>query len=262
MPILAERGYLIPAINSDTVSYTDCAEKLAISIRQWHPDANIAIMTNDRCDWSLFTHVVELPTSNIHGYANDWQCFSASPYRQTIKLEADMLCTSPVDHWWQLFEHRDVVISQGCRTFYNEPATSRFYRKLFDTNNLPDVYNAITYWRLSKTSREFFDVVRNIFENWPQWRMLLKFPDDHATTDVVYAMAAVIVGVENVTLPAELGPSIVHMKRHIQPIHSNNWTQELVWEHTNPGLRINSVAQTGMFHYHVKDWLEHDSSNN
>lgn len=262
MPILAERGYLIPAINSSTVSYTDCAEQLAISIRQWHPDANIAIMTNDRCDWSLFTHVVELPAGDIHGYANDWQCFSASPYRQTIKLEADMLCTSLVDHWWQLFEHRDVVISQGCRTFYNEPATSRFYRKLFDTNNLPDVYNAITYWRLSTTAREFFDLVRNIFENWPQWQTLLKFPDDTATTDVVYAMAAVVMGVENVTMPPGLGPSIVHMKRYIQPTHSNDWTQELVWEHTNPGLRINSVAQTGMFHYHIKDWLANDSSNN
>ena len=168
-----------------------------------------------------------------------------------------MLATSPIDHWWALFELRDVVISQGCRTYYDTPATSRAYRKLFDNNHLPDVYNAITYWRRSSQAKAFFDMVQNIFENWPQWRTLLKFPDDVPTTDVVYAMAAQVMGVENVTLPPGHGPSIVHMKSGIQAVHSPDWTQELVWEHTNPGLRIQTVAQFGFFHYHNKEWILH-----
>ena len=166
-----------------------------------------------------------------------------------------MIAASPIDHWWTLFEHRDVVVSQGARDFYDQPATSRRYRKLFDDNNLPDVYNAITYWRLSTTAQEFFEWVRRIFENWPQYRTLLKFPDETATTDVVYAMAAQIMGPERVTLPTGVGPNIVHMKRYINPIQTDNWTRELVWEHTGPGVRINTVAQWGMFHYHVKNWL-------
>ena len=253
MPILAERGYLIPAINTSTVSYTDCAEQLSMSIKRWHPGASVSIMTNDRCDWSVFDHVIELPYGNLGGYANDWQCFYASPYRQTIKLEADMLAAGPVDHWWTLFEKRDLVISQGARTIYNSTASSRFYRRLFDNNNLPDVYNAITYWRLSARAKEFFDLVRNIFENWSQWQTLLKFPDDEATTDVAYAMAAIIVGISNVVLPAGYGPSIVHMKKHLQPIQGQDWTRELIWE-TNP-LRIQTIAQHGLVHYHVKEWL-------
>ena len=253
MPILAERGYLIPAINTSTVSYTDCAEQLSMSIKRWHPGASVSIMTNDRCDWSVFDHVIELPYGDLGGYANDWQCFYASPYRQTIKLEADMLAAGPVDHWWTLFEKRDLVISQGARTIYNSTASSRFYRRLFDNNNLPDVYNAITYWRLSARAKEFFDLVRNIFENWSQWQTLLKFPDDEATTDVAYAMAAIIVGVSNVVLPAGYGPSIVHMKKHLQPIQGQDWTRELIWE-TDP-LRIQTIAQHGLVHYHVKEWL-------
>ena len=163
-----------------------------------------------------------------------------------------MLCASPIDHWWTLFEHQDVVISQGCRDFYNQPATSRRYRKLIDANNLPDVYNAITYWRLSKTAQEFFTLVRNIFENWTDFKSLLKFPDEEPSTDVVYAMAAQIIGTKNVTLPGTLAPQIVHMKRTIIPTHTDDWTRELVWEHTDPGLRINTVAQWGMVHYHIK----------
>ena len=253
MPILAERGYLIPAIDTESTDYLSCAIKLARSIRQWHPDANISVISVKQCSDPVFDHVIPLPYGDLGGYANDWQCFAASPYRQTIKLEADMICASLIDHWWTLFERRDVVVSQGARTFYDEPAESRYYRKIFDANNLPDVYNAITYWRLSTTAREFFDLVKAVFENWAEYKKLLKFPDDVPTTDVVYAMAAVIMGVENVTLPAGLGPTIVHMKRYINPIQTDDWTQELTWEH-DP-FRINTVAQFGLVHYHVKEWL-------
>ena len=243
MPILAERGYLIPAVNTETVDYVACAEQLADSIRQWHPAANITILTKEM-----------LPYGDLGGYANDWQCFAASPYRQTIKLEADMYAATPIDHWWTLFEKRDVVISQGCKGLYNKPSDNRTYRRLFDENRLPDLYNAVTYWRLSSTAKEFFELVRSIFENWNRFKTMLKFPDESATTDVVYAMAAVIMGVETVTLPPGVGPQITHMKRGIIPTMTNDWTQELVWEATDPGLRIHTVAQSGLVHYHNKDW--------
>jgi len=239
LTVLAERGYLIPAIGD---TYVACATRLADSIREHHPEANITILTKD-----------QLPEGDQGGFANDWQCFRASPYRQTIKLEADMICAGPIDHWWTLFEQRDMVISQGCRDFYDRPGQSRVYRRIFDRNNLPDVYNAITYWRRSETARDFFDLVRNIFEHWEQYKTLLRFTDDTATTDVVYAMAAVIMGPERVTLPAGLGPTIVHMKQHMIGTATDNWTQELVWER-NP-FRIMTVAQWGLVHYHIKDWV-------
>ena len=241
MPILAERGYLIPAIDTESVDYLSCARQLAESIRQWHPEANITILTREM-----------LPNGDQGGFANDWQCFAASPYRQTIKLEADMVIASSIDHWWTMFEHRDLVISTGARDFYDQPATSRYYRKVFDANHLPDVYNAITYWRVSQTAQEFFRLVRNIFENWTEYKTLLKFPDEVPSTDLVYAMAAQITGPELVTMPFASYPQIVHMKRHMIATHTANWTQELVWEN-NP-LRFNTVAQWGAVHYHQKDW--------
>jgi len=254
LPVLAERGYLIPAIDTDDVDYLSCAIQLARSIRRWHPDANIATLTVRRCSDPVFDHVIPLPHGDLGGYANDWQCFDATPYRQTIKLEADMVVAGPIDHWWTLFELRDVVISQGCRDIYDQPAVSRYYRRLFDDNNLPDVYNAITYWRRSRTAQEFFALVRNIFEHWADYSRLLKLPDESPSTDVVYAMAAVIMGPEQVTLPAGLGPTIVHMKQHILKTQTDDWTQELVWEFGDLGLRINTVAQWGAIHYHIKDW--------
>jgi hypothetical protein len=238
LPITHERGYLIPAIGAE---YERCAVQLRDSILKFHPSAQVTVVTQDM-----------LPYGDQGGWNNDWQMFAVSPYRQTIKLEADMIAAGPVDHWWTLFELRDVVISQGARTYYNELQTSRYYRQCLDANNLPDVYNAVTYWRLSKTAQEFFGLVRQIFENWSKFKKLLKFAEETASTDIVYAMAAQIMGKEQVTLPTGLGPNIVHMKRHVNGLQSEDWTQELIWE-MDP-LRINTIAQWGFVHYHRKEW--------
>jgi hypothetical protein len=259
LQILSERGYLILAVNTVEVDYIACAIKLAKSIKQWHPDAKVCLVTDKEFRHEVFDHVKLLPFGDSDPdskwkLSNDWQAYLCSPFRQTIKLEADMFVASPIDHWWTLFEKKDVVISVGCRDIYNRTATSRYYRKQFDLNDLPDVYNAITYWRLSYTAKSFFLLVKDIFINWQVYRSLLKFSDDYPTTDVVYAMAAKITGVENCTLPPDIGPTMVHMKRHIIPISGQDWTKELVWEYTNPGLRINTVAQLGLVHYHVKEW--------
>ncbi len=259
MQILDERGYLIPAINTEDTDYVSCARLLAQSIKQWHPTAKICLLTDQEYKDPAFDYVRLLP----HGdqdptgwwkLSNDWQSYMASPFRQTIKLEADMLAASPVDHWWTLFEHRDVVVSIGARDLHDCVTKVRTYRKQFDINHLPDVYNAVTYWRLSKTANDFFMLVKDIFNNWPQFRTLLKFSDEYPTTDVVYAMTAKILGVETCTLPAGYGPQIVHMKKGIIPINGENWTQELIWEHTNPGLRVATIAQWGFVHYHIKEW--------
>jgi len=237
--LLANQGYLIPAIGD---IYVKCATKLADSIKQWHPNANITILTEDM-----------LPYGKCDGFANDWQCYDASPYEHTIKLEADMLCASPIDHWWDLFANREVVISKGCRDFYDQLGKSRYYRKIFDVNSLPDVYNAITYWQKGATAKQFFQLVKDIFEQWDTYKSILKFPDPVPTTDVVYGIAAVILGEENVTLPANLAPTIVHMKKHIISTISEDWPKELILEYTNPGIKISTVAQWGLFHYHIKD---------
>jgi hypothetical protein len=236
--VIHERGYVIPAIGDQ---YVECAQQLRDSILNLHPEVNITIVTKDM-----------LPHGDQGGWTNDWQMFAISPYRETIKLEADMIAAGPIDHWWTLFELRDVVISQGARTYRDEPAESRSYRKCFDANNLPDVYNAVTYWRLSATAKEFFGLVRQIFENWAEFRKLLKFAEDSASTDVVYAIAAQIMGPDRVILPAGLGPTMVHMKRHINGLHSEDWTRELIWE-SDP-FRINTIAQWGFVHYHRKEW--------
>ena len=75
---LIERGYLIPAVNTLDTDYVLCAKKLAQSIRQWHPEANICLLTDKMIEAEEFDIVKTLPygdqalTSNWK-LSNDWQ---------------------------------------------------------------------------------------------------------------------------------------------------------------------------------------------
>ncbi len=249
---IEEQGYVIVAVNTDSTNYVDCARQLSQSLKTHVPSARICLITDQAIEDAWFDHVRVLPAVLPNPYANDAQIFKLSPFRETIKLEADMLIASDISHWWTMFRHRDVVISTGCLNWRGDVSTARNYRKVFDDNHLPDVYNAVTYWRLSETAKNFFGLVRDIFANWSHYQQVIKFAPEQPDTDLVYAMAAQIMGPEQVTIPFASYPKIVHMKRHHAGTDTEDWTQQLVWE-TDP-LRIQTIAQHGAFHYNRKSW--------
>ena len=114
-----DQGFVIVAFENTQFDYFDCARTLATTLRHWVPHAKICLIT-DRADIndSVYNHVrVISRTDPTNPWADDWQVFFQTPFRETIKLEADMLITSDIDHWWTMFRHRDVVISTGCRNW-------------------------------------------------------------------------------------------------------------------------------------------------
>jgi hypothetical protein len=253
-----ERGYLIIAQNTDTTDYVACARALARSLRWYMPNCKICLVTDASETDPVFDIVRPLPFGDHKGWANDWQVFSATPFRETIKLEADMIVTNDISHWWSWFEHRDVVISRGMRNYLNESSECRAYRRMFDDNDLPDVYNAITYWRLSRTAAEFWQLVRTFFEQWATVRQTLKYCDNvPANTDMIYAMAAKYMGTELVTLPSAW-PTITHMKPAVNYLKTDArpWNDEFVWELVDGEFRINTVSQQDIVHYQEKEFAK------
>lgn len=260
MQIEHERGYLILAQNNGHTDYVQCARALAMSLRKVEPQAKICLLTDDAAHADpLFDYVKIFPfgdRAQTHDWklVNDWQCFYASPFRQTIKLEADMLIPSSINHWFDICSSRDLVVTIGARNYHNQRAKERQYRKIFDANGLPDVYNAITYWRLSSTAQRFFDTVKDIFENWHSVMATLKYgANEPINTDLAYALALVALGIENFTLPGDV-PGLIHMKPALNALRSQDWTKELVWEFGDSGFRINTIQQKWPVHYHVKDF--------
>jgi hypothetical protein len=249
---IEEQGYICLAVNTDHIDYVSMARRLFSSLRRFHPRARTCLLTDKPVEHPEFDHV-RLLNANSNAYANDSQAFGLTPFRETIKLEADMLITSEIDHWWAMLRHRDLVISTGCRDWKGRRSLVRDYRRCFDENDLPDVYNAVTYWRLSQTARDFFSMVRQIFDHWVEVKKLLKFAENRPSTDLVYAVAAKILGPESVTLPFASYPQIIHMKPSVAGT-AGSWDRNLVWEYHDGNLRVDTLAQWGAFHYHNKNW--------
>ena len=240
------KGFVIMAQDTATVSYTNCANALEKSIKRVMPNANVTIITTDM-----------LPHGNLGGYTKDWQVYEASPYDETIKLEADMYIPRNIDYWWDILSKKDVVVSSSIRNYKQELSDIRLYRRFIDDNNLPDAYNAITYFKKSDTANQFFDIVRNVFENWDEYKKMLKCnPEELASTDWVYAIACHIVGVEKTMMPTFTEMSMIHMKQYINGTPTENWTDTFIYECLSNQIRIQTIPQQYPFHYHIKNFSD------
>ena len=245
------RGFVIMAQNTDAVDYVKCAQVLRDSILRAMPNEQVTIITSD-----MLPHGDQVPESTWK-LSNDWQVYQASPYEYTIKLEADMYVPRRIDHWWDVLKHRDLVISTTIRNYYGDISEERHYRKIFDRSKLPNTYNAITYFKKSSFAKEFYDLVKDIFENWSEYKSLLEYcPDKIPTTDVVYAIAARILGVDRCTMDNFRAMSMVHMKRMINNAITELWSDEFVYEIHPDVFRINTVSQMYPIHYHNKEFCD------
>ena len=239
------------AQDTENTSYTNCAETLKKSIQRVMPEADVTSITTDMLPYG------DLAIDSDWKLINDWQVYEASPYDYTIKLEADMYIPRTIEHWWDVLKDRDLVVSKTIRNYKQEISKVRFYRRFIDDNRLPDVYNSITYFKKSEVAKEFFNLVREIFNNWIEYKQILKCnTEEIATTDWVYAIACHIMGEEKTTMPNFTEMSMVHMKPYINNLPTENWTDTLIYECLPDQLRIQTFPQQYPFHYHVKNFCD------
>lgn len=250
------------AQNNASTDYVRLAYLQRLSLKLTNPDLPYALVTDQSSADAItseqraaFDHVIILPVDWARDQEwkqrNDWQLFMLSPFTETIKVESDLLFTRSISHWWRMLEHRDVVLSLGCRDYRGRASTSRAYRRMFDANNLPDTYSGLMYWRKSQTAATFFSKCKQIYQQWADVQQALIHCDDPGSNDMVFAIAALLVGVEKVTLPAADFFNFVHMKPAIQTRSLADLNVELA----PPAIRINGHEQQYPVHYHNKDWV-------
>jgi hypothetical protein len=168
-----------------------------------------------------------------------------------------MIIPKDISYWFDVLSKRDLAICSTIRNYKNEISNVRTYRKFIDDNKLPDTYNAITYFKKSKLAENFYFIVKNIFENWEEYKTILQCKvEEEPTTDFVYALAANIVGVEECLFPKFADFSMVHMKQLIAGTHTEDWTNTLVYEILPDVLRVQTYSQCYPFHYHKKSFAK------
>jgi len=268
-PHQAQQGFLTFAQNSSTVDYLRLAYLQALNIKYTQKN-NLCAVIVDAATHELITDqhrqvfdfVIELEQDHAQDQdwklSNEWQAFWLTPFKETIKLESDLLFTRSIDHWWCALQQKDLVLSHGCKNYLQELSPARKYRRMFDETGLPDVYNGLMYFRFSKTASDFFRVAKNIFSDWPAVRdqCLTNCRDEHPTTDVVYALAAEVTGRENCTIPSMDFVNFVHMKPGIQNwSDSHSWQDYVMLEFDSGMIRVNNINQYHPFHYQDKSFV-------
>jgi len=169
-----DKGFCILAQNNSSTDYVRQAYALALSIHKFNNDQKVTIITNDIVPEkykSVFDQIVPIPwTDQAEGkdwkIENRWKVYHASPYEYTIVMDADMIVTHNIEHWWDELSKRQLFFTSNVRTYRNKIVTSRKYRKVFDSNDLPNLYSAIYYFKKGNTAQEFFTLVELIMTNW------------------------------------------------------------------------------------------------
>ena len=267
LPFKAQQGYCTIAQNTQDIDYLRLAYVQALSVKATQKINNFAVIVDKETAKQItpthkkvFDSIVELPFADMAEddtwkLDNEWQVWWATPFKETIKLESDLLLTVNQDHWWNLLRYRDVCFSVVAKDYRGTTSSCRQYRKVFDTNNLPNAYNGFSYFRYSKTSADFFLALKNIFENKNQVAKSLKNCSLIAT-DEAYAIAATIIGQEKCFIPHTSYPCITHMKPALQGwSKTQNWLDLLPYSLDKNGITVGGYKQMYPFHYYEKDFI-------
>jgi hypothetical protein len=259
-------GFLTFAKNSEDVDYLKLAYLQALNVKATQKNNKFAVVVDPATNLlieqkhkDVFDYIIVHESNGPFDAEPD--VFWLTPFKETIKLESDLLLTRSIDHWINAFRLKDIVLSTGCKKYDGTSSKVRTYRKLFDDNNLPDVYNGLMYFRYSRTSMEFFTLSRQIRNNWKQIKdkILLQCNEDEPSTDVLYAVTAKVIGIEQCTIPSMDFVNFVHMKPAISNIDSTRpWYETLMFELDGDMLRINNLNQYYPVHYYDKNFASDD----
>ena len=260
-----QQGFVTFAQNTAEVDYLRLAYLQAVNIKSTQKNNRYAVVVDKETNKQItaqhkkvFDYVIVLANdynTDHYKFANEHQIFALTPFKETIKIESDLLFTNSIDHWWSSFRLKDIVLSTGCMTYEQNPATSRAYRKFFDDNHLPDVYNGLMYFRFSKTASDFFRLAKQVQDNWTAIKnqALINCREDYPSTDVLYAVTAELLGRELCTMPSMDFIKFIHMKPAINNF-PGDWHSAVITEFDDTNIRINNLNQYAPLHYQVKEF--------
>jgi hypothetical protein len=262
------KGFCLLAQNNDTTDYIRQAYALALSLHKYNKGQKISLITNDPVPASYlhaFDKIIAIPwDDNAEGakwkIQNRWKVYHASPYDETIVLEADMLILNDITHWWKELGKRDLFFVSNVRTYRDELVTSTYYRKTFKANTLPNLYSACHYFKKGDVAKEFFNLVEIIINNWQLFYG--KFASEEyqkwCSMDVSCALASKILGNETEITDPKSFITFTHMKPHVQEWGQvpEQWTKVIGKYYRPDGtLILGNYVQKGLLHYVEDEFL-------
>jgi hypothetical protein len=263
------KGHVFLAQNSD-VDYVAQAYALALSIKHSNKINNqTCLITNNTVPYEYrhaFDHVVDIPwkdnaKDSKWKIENRWKIINASPFKESLVYDTDMLLLSSNDHWWDFLKNTDVSLTANVVDYKGRVIENDFYRKTFTANNLPNVYVGVHYFKKNKRAFEFYKWLEIITKNYEEFydRFLPNHKQRFCSMDVNAALAVKFMQAEGEFLNSPI--TFTHMKPAIQGWQTtpNSW-KNIVGSYFNRDktLIVGNFLQLGVFHYTEDMFLTKD----
>lgn len=262
------KGFVVLAQNNKNVDYIKQAYALALSIKATQSDVSgISLVTNNRVPKkykSVFDKIIPIPWNDDAKNTqwkieNRWKLYHASPYYETIVLDADMLLLEDISTWWTYCGNFDIRFCSKITNYKLENVIDTVHRKTFIANNLPNVYHALHYFKKSDEADDFYKVLAYVVSNWEL--CYGKFaPEEYQnwlSMDVACAVAIKLAGMQDI-IDINSPLQFTHMKSPIQGWTTNpeSW-QDIVPQYltSNGKLVVGNIAQDKLFHYVEKNFV-------
>ena len=263
------KGHVFLAQNSD-VDYVTQAYALALSIKHNNIINNqTCLITNNTVPQEYrhaFDHVVDIPWKDSAKDSkwkieNRWKIINASPFKESLVYDTDMLLLSSNDHWWNFLKNTDVSLTSSVVDYRGRIINNDFYRKTFTANNLPNVYVGVHYFKKNKRAFEFYKWLEVITKNYEDFydKFLPNHKQRFCSMDVNAALAVTFMQAEGEFLNSPI--TFTHMKPAIQgwQIAPSNW-KNVIGSYFNKdnSLIVGNFLQLGVFHYTEDMFLTKD----
>ena len=275
---MTSKGYICVVQNTKETNYLRLAYALALSIKNTQSDVNkLSIVTNIKRIPKKYQKVFDqiIPIENDRAKKEKWKLhnivdlYDYTPYDETVMLDSDMLFLSDVSHWWNYLSLRKLWFTTNIRNLYNEVVPlDTIYRDEFVKNDLPSVYNAFFYFQKNEESKELFDMMKHVCNNWDYCvsKYLFNKKPTVFSTDVAFGLSLKLLGRESDAIFKEVPfPYFTHMKIQNQGWNLPSRDFDGDWQkcvdvsiddfNGSLGIKIATLRQFGIFHYYMKDFL-------
>ena len=234
------RGYLIYAVGE---SYIIKAQALKKSI-EYHTNDAVTILS-DKFPEGDATY------GKKHKIHNFWQIYWATPYDETIVLDADMLFLNDYSYWWDYLSKFDLLFPNTVINYKQEIIKHEQYDKILTEHEIRPAYEKMFYFKKGQVAQEFFTMLEQILKNYRSISTKI-FPNKRPSslrTSHIFPTCIKMLGIEDVVYDKNNVFKYIDMKLSCLNAPVKKWEEDLYYWGDITNFYIENFNQYYPLHY-------------
>ena len=241
------KGYLIYAIDEPYISKAQALKK---SI-EYHTNNDVTIISDNfpyeditkKSEWHKNTF-----TSNL---LKLWQLYWATPYDETIVLDADMLFLNDYSYWWDYLSKFDLLFPNTIINYKQETIKHEQYDKILTEHDVRPAYEKMFYFKKGQEAQELFTMLEQVLKNYRSISLEI-FPNKRPTslrTSHVFPACIKMLGIEDTVYDKNNIFKYIDMKLSCLNAPVKKWDEDLYYWGDITNFYIENFNQYYPLHY-------------